>query len=68
MAMTLRLPEALDTELTKTAQMMGISKQQAATAALEAFVETHRNRRELRNTISMVMQRDAGLMARLADS
>lgn len=68
MAMTLRLPETLDAHLTALAHDLGISKQQAATLALESFVDTHNNRRELRTTIALVTQRDAGLLARLADS
>ncbi len=68
MAMTLRLPESLDNHLTALANDLGISKQQAATLALESFVDSHNNRRELRKTIELVTQRDAGLMARLADS
>jgi hypothetical protein len=68
MAMTLRLPELLDSDLTDVADLLGISKQQVVTQALELFVETQKSRLEMRRTIEMILDRDAELMKRLEDS
>jgi predicted transcriptional regulator len=68
MAMTLRLPETLDNDLADVADLLGLSKQQVVTQALEIFVETQKSRLEMRRTIEMVIERDAELMNRLADS
>jgi hypothetical protein len=68
MAMTLRLPEVLDSDLTDVAGLLGISKQQVVTQALELFVETQKSRLEMRRTIEMILDRDAELMKRLEDS
>ena len=68
MAMTLRLPETLDNDLADVADLLGLSKQQVVTQALEIYVETQKSRLEMRRTIEMVIERDAELMNRLADS
>lgn len=68
MAMTLRLPDVLDSDLNDVADLLGLSKQQVVTQALEIFVETQKNRLEMRRTIEMILDRDAELMKRLEDS
>lgn len=68
MAMTLRLPDLLDNDLSDVADLLGISKQQVVTQALEIFVETQKSRLEMRRTIEMILERDAELMKRLEDS
>ena len=68
MAMTLRLPDVLDNDLNDVADLLGLSKQQVVTQALELFVETQKSRLEMRRTIEMILERDAELMKRLEDS
>lgn len=68
MAMTLRLPDVLDNDLSDVADLLGISKQQVVTQALEIFVEAQKSRLEMRRTVEMVLERDAELMKRLEDS
>lgn len=68
MAMTLRLPEVLDNDLSDVADLLGVSKQQVVTQALEIFVETQKSRLEMRRTVEMILERDAELMRRLEDS
>lgn len=68
MAMTLRLPEVLDNDLSDVADLLGVSKQQVVTQALEIFVEAQKSRLEMRRTVEMILERDAELMRRLEDS
>jgi predicted transcriptional regulator len=68
MAMTLRLPDVLDNDLNDVAELLGLSKQQVVTQALEVFVETQKSRLEMRRTVEMILDRDAELMKRLEDS
>ncbi len=68
MAMTLRLPDLLDNDLADVADLLGVSKQQVVTQALEIFVETQKSRLEMRRTVEMILERDAELMKRLEDS
>ncbi|MFM2411780.1 MAG: hypothetical protein RLZZ587_113 [Actinomycetota bacterium] len=68
MAMTLRLPDVLDNDLSDVADLLGISKQQVVTQALEIFVEAQKSRLEMRRTVEMILERDAELMKRLEDS
>jgi predicted transcriptional regulator len=68
MAMTLRLEKELDSDLGDVAELLGLSKQQLVTQALETFLDTQKSRLEVRKTIAMVLHRDAELMKRLEDS
>ena len=66
--MTLRLSPELDTQLTYAATSLGISKQQVVEKAIEKYLELDLQRAVARNTVEMVLQRDAELLRRLADA
>ena len=67
MAMTLRLSEKQDKALTEIADSLGISKNTAATVAIEAFIAQESQRLQVREAFSMVTKRDAKLLDRLSD-
>lgn len=68
MAMTLRLTEAQDRQLTAIAQSLNISKNKVAVDAIQAFIEIEWQRAIARNVVSEVLIRDKELLDRLADS
>jgi len=67
MAMTLRLSEKQDKALTEIADSLGISKNMAATVAIEAFIAQESQRLQVREAFAMVTKRDAKLLDRLSD-
>ena len=67
MAMTLRLPEAIDRDLEALAQERGISKHQLIIEALEEFVASQSQEELLKQAFDLVLTRDAELLRRLAD-
>jgi predicted transcriptional regulator len=68
MAMTLRLSEALDKDLTTIATRKGISKQQVVENAIEKYVESESQYERLRVIFDFIAERDAELLRRLADA
>ncbi|MEY4981695.1 MAG: hypothetical protein RL174_1033 [Actinomycetota bacterium] len=68
MAMTLRLTDELDAQLNELAQDLNLSKQQVAILALQELYERMGQRRIARQAFDMVLERDAELLKRLADS
>ena len=67
MAMTLRLSDEQDKALTEIAESLGISKNSAATVAIEAFINQESQRRKIREAFALVNKRDAKLLKRLGD-
>ena len=67
MAMTLRLPEAIDRDLEALAQERGISKHQLIVEVLEAFANSQGQEQLLKEAFDLVLTRDAELLKRLAD-
>lgn len=65
MAMTLRLSEEQDRALTEIAGSLGISKNSAATAAIEAFIAHEYQRVKVREAFALVIKRDAKLLEQL---
>ncbi|MCX6485393.1 MAG: hypothetical protein NTX78_01950 [Rhodoluna sp.] len=68
MAMTLRLSEEQDKQLTTIAESLGISKNKAAIDAIQAFIELEWQRATVKQAVERVLTRDAELMERLADA
>lgn len=68
MAMTLRLTEEQDRALTKIAEQLGCSKQQAAIRAIEAFDAKSHRRKQIEEITRLVLTRDKELLDRLADA
>ena len=68
MAMTLRLTEQQDAQLTAVAESMNVSKQRAVEIALEEYLERNDQERVMKRVLETVLTRDAELMRRLADS
>ena len=67
MAMTLRLPEAIDRDLEALAQERGISKHQLILATIENLIESQSQEQLLKQAFDLVLTRDAEALARLAD-
>ena len=67
MAMTLRLSDEQDKALTEIAESLGISKNSAATVAIEAFINQESQRLKIREAFTLVNKRDAKLLKRLGD-
>ncbi len=67
MAMTLRLSDEQDKALTEIAESLGISKNSAATVAIEAFINQESQRLKIREAFALVNKRDAKLLKRLGD-
>jgi predicted transcriptional regulator len=67
MAMTLRLSDEQDKALTKIAESLGISKNTAATVAIEAFINQESQRLKIREAFALVAKRDDKLLQRLGD-
>ena len=67
MAMTLRLPEAIDRDLEALAQERGISKHQLIIATIEDYLASQSKRRQVKEAFDLVLTRDAELLKRLAD-
>jgi predicted transcriptional regulator len=65
MAMTLRLSDEQDKALTEIAESLGISKNSAATVAIEAFINQESQRLKIREAFALVNKRDAKLLERL---
>lgn len=68
MAMTLRLSQEQDKQLTTIAESLGISKNKAAIDAIQAFIELEWQRAVVKQAVERVLTRDAELLERLADS
>ena len=68
MAMTLRLTEKQDKQLTEIASALGISKNKAAMDAIEAFIEKEWQRAVVKKVFTEVKARDKDLLDRLADA
>ena len=68
MAMTLRLTEQQDKQLTEIANALGISKNKAAMDAIEKFIELEWQRAVVKQTFAEVRVRDKDLLDRLADA
>lgn len=68
MAMTLRLTEQQDKQLTDIAKALGISKNKAAMDAIEAFIELEWQRAVVKRVFAEVVVRDKELLDRLADA
>ncbi|MEY2915111.1 MAG: hypothetical protein RL454_40 [Actinomycetota bacterium] len=66
MAMTLRLAEDQDKQLTQVAAALGLSKQQAVEKALEQFIERESQDAILKSVFDMVRVRDRELLEKLA--
>lgn len=67
MAMTLRLSDEQDKALTEIAESLGISKNSAATVAIEAFINQESQKLKIREAFALVNKRDAKLLKRLGD-
>ena len=68
MAKTLRLTPEQDAQLTAVAQALNLSKQQAATQAIEEFLESRDQEVMVKRAFDLVLKRDAELLRRLADA
>jgi len=67
MAMTLRLSDEQDKALTEIAESLGISKNSAATVAIEAFINQESQKLKIREAFALVAKRDDKLLQRLGD-
>lgn len=67
MAMTLRLTEQLDQQLTQIADNLGISKNAVAINAIEAFIAQESQRVLVRQAFEMVSKRDSKILEKLVD-
>lgn len=67
MAMTLRLPEAIDRDLEALAKERGISKHQLIVATIENLIASQSQEQQLKEAFDLVIARDAEALARLAD-
>jgi predicted transcriptional regulator len=68
MAMTLRLTDKQDGELSAVAESLNISKQRAMQIALDEYLERNDQDRIMKQVLETVLSRDGELMRRLADS
>ena len=68
MAMTLRLTEQQDKQLTDIANALGISKNKVAMEAIEAFIELEWQKAVVKKVFAEVQVRDKELLDRLADA
>ncbi len=68
MAMTLRLTDKQDAELSAVAESLNISKQRAMQIALDEYLERNDQDRIMKQVLETVLFRDGELMRRLADS
>jgi predicted transcriptional regulator len=68
MAMTLRLTDKQDAELSAVAESLNISKQRAMQIALDEYLERNDQDRIMKQVLETVLSRDGELMRRLADS
>ena len=68
MAMTLRISEEQDKRLTTVAESLGISKNQVAIEAIDAFVELEWQKAVAKNVMAEILVRDKELLERLADA
>ena len=66
MAMTLRLSDEQTARLRETAEREGASMQATAVRAIEQYVNRRTARRD--ELLAQIVERDAGLLKRLADS
>lgn len=66
MAMTLRLSDEQTARLRETAEREGASMQATAIRAIEQYVNRRTARRD--ELLAQIVERDAGLLKRLADS
>ena len=67
MAMTLRLTEEQDKQLTEIAESLGISKNHAVSSAVEAYIAKAYQRVKIKQIFDMVAERDAEILAALGD-
>lgn len=68
MAMTLRISEEQDKRLTTVAESLGISKNQVAIEAIDAFIELEWQKAVAKKVMAEVLVRDKELFDRLADA
>jgi predicted transcriptional regulator len=68
MAMTLRLAEEQDKQLTEVAGALGLSKQQVVEKAVEQFLARESQEAIVGRVFEMVRVRDKELLERLADA
>lgn len=68
MAMTLRLTEEQDKQLSVIAENLGISKNMAVASAVDAYISKTYQRIELRRLSAIILERDAELFAMLDQS
>jgi len=68
MAMTLRISEEQDKRLTTVAESLGISKNQVAIEAIDAFIELEWQKAVAKNVMAEILVRDKELLERLADA
>jgi len=68
MAMTLRLTDKQDAELSAVAESLNISKQRAMQIALDEYLERNDQDRIMKQVLETILSRDSELMRRLADS
>ena len=68
MAMTLRISEEQDKRLTTVAESLGISKNQVAIEAIDAFIELEWQKAVAKNVMAELLVRDKELLERLADA
>ena len=66
MAMTLRLSDEQDANLTELARTQGISKQQMVLRLIDAAAERNLRRTEVDRIMDDVLERDAELLDRLS--
>jgi predicted transcriptional regulator len=66
MAMTLRLSDEQTARLRETAEREGASMQATAIRAIEQYMDRRAARRD--ELLAQIVERDAGLLKRLADS
>jgi len=68
MAMTLRLAEEQDKQLTEIADALGISKQQAVERAISQMIAQNTQVNRAMKVLDEILVRDAKLLERLADA
>jgi predicted transcriptional regulator len=66
MAMTLRLTEEQDATLTRLAKDQGISKQEAATRAIDEFLERRLHKADVKKAIAEVLKEHGDLLDELS--
>ncbi|WGW13011.1 hypothetical protein LWF01_04345 [Saxibacter everestensis] len=67
MALNLRLSEEQDAALTRLAKEQGTSKQVAATTAIMAAADAAERKLQFDAALDEILNRDAGLLKRLAE-